>query len=252
MFVGLDIGGTKTAVLVVDQDLTFQARHQAQTQTASPALFVEGITAAIEHALHLAGAGPGQLMAIGAGLPGRVIPETGAVQTAVNLNLDAFPFGPVLSAQFDVPVILENDVRTAALGTYDQLCAQENIKQLAYLSIGTGISAGFILHGCLYRGCAGMAGEIGHVSVIQKASQFLARAVQLLIMLYDVEQLVLGGGVARAGAAFLDPINAALAHIRAESHLAQEMLPQSKVMLLPPASDAPTWGAVKLAVQAIV
>ncbi len=79
----------------------------------------------------------------------------------------------------------------------------------------------------------------------------MGRAIQLLIMLYDVEKVVLGGGVARAGTLFLDPVLLALANIREESSLGQEMLSASKVITLPPDSDAPTWGAIDLALEAI-
>jgi glucokinase len=309
MFVGLDIGGTKTAVLVVNRDLVIKSRYQSKTDTSSADKLVEGIVESIHCALKLAGSTPDQLIAIGAGFPGHVIPETGEVKNAINLNLVSFPFGKVLSSAFGVPVMMENDVRTAALGSFEGQPSQGKIDQLAYLSIGTGISAGLVLNGRLYRGYSGMAGEIGHVvfepegrlcrcgargcleavasgpaiaqqwqeakhmdpglmvtakdvyaaadrgepmavSVIQQVSKFLARAVQLLIMLYDVEKLVIGGGVSRAGSSFLEPIFSALSHIRTESNLAQEMLLQEKVTLLPPGSDAPAWGAVKLALQA--
>ena len=310
MFVGLDIGGTKTAVLVVDQALNARSRYVARTDVSEPYKLMEGVVAAINCALEIANVAPDQILAIGAGLPGRVFPETGEVAMAVNLNLDLFPFGKVLSSAFGVPVLLENDVRTAALGSFEWQLKQEVIDHMAYLSIGTGISAGLVLNGRLYRGASGMAGEIGHVvfapkgplcpcgasgcleavasgpaiardwqdanqvsfnapvtakdvyeaadrgeptalSVVRRTSQFLARAIQLLIMLYDVEKVVLGGGVTGAGPSFLDPVLSALSHIREESSLAQEMLPENKVAMLSSGSDAPTWGAINLALQAI-
>ncbi len=310
MFVGLDIGGTKTAVLVVNQALDVKSRYIVETDVSNPDKLVEGVVAAVNCALEIAKISPEQILAIGAGLPGRVIPETGEVSTAVNLNLDLFPFGEILSSVYGVPVKLENDVRAAALGSFQWLRKQTAIDHMAYLSIGTGISAGLILNGELHRGVSGMAGEIGHTifeprgrqcrcgahgclealasgpamasqwqeairfsgkkkvtakdlyeaadrgdssakAVIQRSSHFLARAIQMLIMLYDIEKVVLGGGVTGARASFLNPILSALSQIRAESSLANEMLPESKVTLLPAGSDAPTWGAVNLALQAL-
>jgi predicted NBD/HSP70 family sugar kinase len=69
-------------------------------------------------------------------------------------------------------------------------------------------------------------------------------------MAYDVEVVVLGGGVARAGDAFLDPILRALDRLRAASSLAREVLTPGVVHLLPPSAEAGTWGAVTLAAEA--
>ena len=309
MLVGLDIGGTKTAVLVVDQELRERSRFETKTDVSSPSNLIRGIISSVNCALDKAEVFPSEILAIGAGLPGRVNPKTGMVNLAVNLNLDSFPFGRLLSTAFNVPVVLENDVRTASLGSFEWLRSQEKINQMAYLSIGTGISAGLVLNGNLYRGASGMAGEIGHVNfepggqlcrcgahgcfetiasgpsiarqwqearnshqgqvttkdvyeagsmgdptasaVIRRVSQFMARAIQLLVMLYDVEKVVLGGGVTKSGSSFLDPILSALAQIRSHSDLAREMLPENKVALLPQDSNAPTWGAVKLALLAV-
>ncbi|MDX1417986.1 MAG: ROK family protein [Candidatus Promineifilaceae bacterium] len=310
MVVGLDIGGTKTAVLVVDQAMNILSRYTSRTEVADPQLFLESIISAIRCSLEIAGQSTGDIRAIGVGLPGRVIPETGEVASAVNLNLDQFPIGDALAASYNVPVIVENDVRAAAVGLYEQKFKQQAINHMAYLSIGTGISAGIVLNGTLYRGASGMAGEIGHVmfqpegrrclcgahgclealasgpaiaqqwhekkhhsfsgeltakhvfeaantgepaatKIIKQAGKHIARAIQMLIMLYDVDTVVLGGGVTGAGRAFLDPVLSALSRIRSESKLAKEMLPESKVEMLPYGTDAPTLGAVKLALQAV-
>ncbi len=310
MFVGLDIGGTKTAVLVVDQDLTIRSRAVSKTDVSDPTKLMEGVVQTIHYALREARVGPQQLTAIGAGLPGRVNLNSGEIKMAVNLNLVSFPFGEQLSSAFDVPIFVENDVRTAALGAFIAQPDHEKIYQFGYLSVGTGISAGLVLNGQIYRGSNGMAGEIGHVlfepegavcrcgargcleavasgpaiarewqvahrpaleravsardvydaadrgeetavSIIKRASRYLARSIQMLVMLYDVERLVLGGGVTRAGSSFLDPLNCALFHIRKESDLASEMLLASKISVLPADSDAPTWGAVNLALQGL-
>ena len=66
-------------------------------------------------------------------------------------------------------------------------------------------------------------------------------------MSYDVEKVVLGGGVTRSGQAFLDPILLELATLRAHSNLAELMLPDEKIMLLPAGYNAGAWGATILA-----
>ncbi len=164
VLVGLDIGGTKTAVLVVDQaDHSVLARFKAPTQVDNPANLMRGIIAAVDSALERAGRVASDIAAIGAGVPGHVVPAEGVVNMAVNLNITSYPLGKELSAHYGVPVALENDVRAATLGAYQWLSVEHVATHMAYISIGTGIASGAILDSRLYRGARGMAGEIGHV-----------------------------------------------------------------------------------------
>jgi glucokinase len=306
LLVGLDVGGTKTAVLVVDSSGCVLGQAIVPTRPATPDDLLDSMAEAIHAALTEAGAAPQQIHSIGMGVPGQVDPATGIVQLAVNLNLQAHPLGPALSARFNVPTLLENDVRTAAIGAFDYVRQTEPIQSLAYISIGTGIAAGVILNGRLHRGHNGMAGEIGHMivepngrvcncglrgcletivagpaiirqmltaapanlqavknagdvyrvaaqgdpaaqTVVQHASQYLSRAIQWLVMTYDVEKIVLGGGVTRSGDAFLAPILRELASLRQQSTLAASLLPDEKLHLIPPDYNPGVWGAVHLA-----
>ena len=66
-------------------------------------------------------------------------------------------------------------------------------------------------------------------------------------MTYDVERIVLGGGVSRAGDAFLDPILRELDAMRAASELATDMLPADVVAVSPDGGDVGTWGGISVA-----
>jgi glucokinase len=167
--VGLDIGGTKTAALVADGSGPL-VEVVRPTDVAAPERLVAGVVATVTAAL--AQIGPERrLIGVGAGVPGQVDPQRGTVRMAVNLNLrEPYPLRDALEQALGVPVALENDVRAAALGAFHwargvagpDLAA---LNSLAYLSIGTGIAAGLVLDGRLYRGAQGMAGEIGHVPI---------------------------------------------------------------------------------------
>ncbi len=303
--VGLDIGGTKIAALVVDGALRPLAEISRPTDVSSPDGLVASAVNAVDQALVAAGASGNLVAAVGAGVPGQVNALRGTVQMAVNLNLrEPFALGPALAGALGVPVSLENDVRAATLGAFHWAGSQSAVRDLAYLSIGTGIAAGIILDGCLRRGANGMAGEIGHMpldpggprcrcgatgclevlaagpaiagaasavwppgapspttsdvlrlaaegnalagDVVDQAAGFLAYGIYLLALSYDVEKIVLGGGVTRAGEAFERPIRTALSRLRSQSPLAALMLPDETISVLPPTYSPGTWGAVML------
>lgn len=98
--------------------------------------------------------------------------------------------------------------------------------------------------GHVYRAAA--AGNRAAQAIVQRVSAYISRAIQWLIMTYDVDQVVLGGGVTGAGTLFLTPILSALSTYRAQSALFATMLPESKIVLLPTGYNAGTWGAVYL------
>jgi glucokinase len=314
LLVGVDVGGTKVAVLVVDGQRHIRSRIVAPPELSSPQRTLDGIAAAIRQALALGGASLREVAAIGVGIPGRVDPQTGVVRLAVNLNWREMAVGSWLSQELGIPCYLEKDVRAAALGV--RLCNGSSAAQnMIYVGIGTGIGAGVILRGQLFHGAHGMAGEIGHMivepngprcqcgaqgclealaagpaiarlaqqavesgqttrlrdyspltaeSVYQAAETgdaaaqaiaaavggYLGRALQVLVMTYDVEEIVLGGGVSRAGKTFLAPIVRELERQRRQSALAREMLRLEMFKLLPTDCDAGTWGAVAIAAQA--
>jgi predicted NBD/HSP70 family sugar kinase len=97
---------------------------------------------------------------------------------------------------------------------------------------------------------AAEAGDEAARAVVAFASRYVAWAIHGLLMTYDVAQVVLGGGVTRAGAAFLDPVLAALDEMAQASPLARAILAGARVQLLPPDSRSATWGAIYLAQEA--
>ena len=314
LLVGVDVGGTKVAVLVVDTQervlgqVTLPTVLQGREGHADT---LAGIVGAIREALRQANAGPQEVAALGIGVPGRVDPSTGIVRHAVNLGWREFTLGEHISRELGVPCLLENDVRTATIGI-QRLLGTEASRNMAYISVGTGIAAGLVLDGQVYRGPRGMAGEVGHMviepdgprcacglygcletlaagpaiarqgqeaasrhddtllrnyhpvtaeavyevarqgdaaalEITRKVGRYLALVVQQLVMAYDVELFVLGGGVSRDGDAFLQPILHEIERLRHQSALAHEMLQPDMIRLLPPDYSAGTWGAVVMA-----
>ena len=165
--IGVDIGGTSTKAAVVDAlgsviASTILPTHggaEGVASTAVQATFLVARTAGI--AMH-------DVTAIGVGIPGTVDPKRGTVRFAENVGIgrDEIDLGSRLTDELGVAVHLENDVRAAALGADWYLSNERGaVADLAYLSIGTGIAAGFVERGQLRRGSSMVAGEIGHIPV---------------------------------------------------------------------------------------
>jgi len=125
----------------------------------------DGVVRTVERVVaHLGAATDGSpATSVGLGIPGLVDVERGAVKHAVNLGVDGewVPLRAELEARLGLPVAVENDVNVATLGAV----ALSGIRDLVYLSIGTGLAAGLVLDGTLRRGATGAAGEIGHVPI---------------------------------------------------------------------------------------
>ncbi len=323
LLVGVDIGGTKTAILVCDPrdgeaGGSVRARAVAPTAVGASERAADSIASLVAAALAQASATPDDVAALGVGVPGRVDRETGHVTLAVNLDWHDLPLARRLEARLGIPTTVENDVRAAALGLHQRRLFG-SATSLAFLAIGTGISAGVVLDGRLHRGALGLAGEIGHViidptgarcacgnrgcfetvaagpaivrktlagwaarrngsaasdgerplpgaeavfaaagggdevarDVVESAGRAVAWGIHLLALAYDVERIVLGGGVSHAGEPFMAPILQELDRYRTASPLAAEILRPDLVQLLPPGADAGAWGAVAIARESL-
>ena len=155
--IGLDIGATKTLGVLVDADGRVLAQAREATEPGA-----EGVIDTAARVVADLG-GEGAASSVGVGIPGLVDHVGGEVQHAVNLGLngDRLALRVLLEGRCALPVHVENDVNAATLGAV----ALSGIRDLVYLSIGTGLAAGIAIDGILRRGATGAAGEIGHVPV---------------------------------------------------------------------------------------
>ncbi|MBW8871465.1 MAG: ROK family protein, partial [Leifsonia sp.] len=163
MRVGVDIGGTKTEAVAIDDAGLVIDEVRVPTGFGAEAVVASTVAAVTELAERL-GTTPSGFGAIGVGVPGAVDPASGRVAHAVNLGLDGLALGDELAARLGVRVRLENDVNVAALGAF-HLLGHGPERSMAYLNLGTGLAAGLVLGGRLWRGSRGTAGEIGHIPV---------------------------------------------------------------------------------------
>ncbi|HEY8590917.1 MAG TPA: ROK family protein [Naasia sp.] len=165
--VGVDVGGTKTDAVAVDASGAVLGELRLPTGFGADAV-LESTADAVSLLAGRIGVAPGDFASLGVGIPGSVDPASGRVAHAVNLGLDDLELGALLSARMGLEVKVENDVNAAALGAYSLLGARDGepgAHSMAYLNLGTGLAAGLVLGGRLWRGSRGSAGEIGHIPV---------------------------------------------------------------------------------------
>ena len=165
--VGVDIGGTKTALLAwACASQTVLAHDVFATPTEiGPEAMVDRLVEAIETLLTQCGQTSTNLRAIGVAGPGLVDAQAGMVLTAGNLaGWTQVPLCDLLQDRLDLPVAIEQDANAAALGERWRGAAQD-LATFAFVALGTGIGVGIVLNGQLYRGAHHAAGELGDLVV---------------------------------------------------------------------------------------
>ncbi len=162
--IGVDVGGTKIAASLVDLKGSILQSSRRPTDTRSPQATLDCIADAIEDVIRESQIKRQDIRGIGLGIPGLVDPERGIGVAAVNLGWENVPVKAELETRLDIPCAIENDVKAATYGEA-RFGSGRGLKNMIYLSIGTGIAAGVFLEGKLYRGQNGLAGEIGHASI---------------------------------------------------------------------------------------
>jgi glucokinase len=163
---GVDIGGTNLRVALADANGDITARMSATTTNVRDAeSVVQKIGECAQQLLLDTGLPKERVAAVGVGAPGLTNAETGVViATSYLMGWRDVPLKAMLEGHLGVPASVDNDVNLAALG---ESCfgAGRGFQDFVFLAIGTGVGAGIILKGELFRGAAWTAGEIGYMLV---------------------------------------------------------------------------------------
>jgi glucokinase len=159
---GVDIGGTKVAVGLVDgggKILTQQRQPMIGNSDAEVAL--AAVTGAIDSLI----ASTGRVRGIGICAPGPLDPQAGVIINPPNLPCwRSFPLARKIADKYQVPVTLDNDGNAAALAE-QRWGAARGFRYVFYATLGTGIGTGIIFDGAIYHGRTGSAAEGGHMSI---------------------------------------------------------------------------------------
>ncbi|MCW2803785.1 MAG: glucokinase [Propionibacteriaceae bacterium] len=155
--IGIDIGGTKVAAGVVDDNGIILERLIEPTPSHSPLAVENAIVDVVDRlrASHV-------VESVGIGAAGWVDNAQAVVAFSPHLAWRSEPLKARLSERIDVPLIVDNDANAAAWAEY-RFGAGKGSSVMVCITLGTGIGGGLVINGQLFRGTYGMAGEWGHM-----------------------------------------------------------------------------------------
>ncbi len=163
--IGLDLGGTNLRAAAVDRSgVLLEKIAGATNMSEGREAVLEDMVSVIQKLRKKWGAGG--LAGIGVGVPGFILLKEGIIKNSNNLPFfENLPIRDELERRLGARVILENDANAAALGE-KWMGAGKEVEDLVLLTLGTGVGGGIISGGRVLRGYLGMAGELGHLTVV--------------------------------------------------------------------------------------
>lgn len=194
LLIGVDIGGTKTAVLASRHPPAVLDRVEFPTRPArGPGPAIDLIKRGIHGLLSKHRAGGAKPVAIGVSCGSPLDPARGVIQAPPNLAtwVDV-PIVSILEDEFGARCQLENDANAGAVAEH-RFGAGQGCRHMIFITMGTGFGAGIIADGRLYRGANDLAGEIGHVRLTRTGPVGYHKAG-------SAEGWASGGGVAQVAA----------------------------------------------------
>jgi glucokinase len=165
--VAVDLGGTNLRTSFVSPagelfDRYKEATHVSEGRHKVVDKLIENIRRQQDNAAHHGH----QVAAVGVGAPGVIHADTGVVVKSPNFpDWNNLPLKRELEAALKVPVFIENDANAAALGEQWR-GAGTGIRSMIFLTLGTGVGGGIVLDSRIWHGADGMAGEVGHMTII--------------------------------------------------------------------------------------
>jgi predicted NBD/HSP70 family sugar kinase len=160
-----DLGATHARLAVTDLTSVVLAEHADECEIArGPVAVLDWVHEQFEQLLAGLGREVADVRGVGIGLPGPVEHERGrAVSPPIMPGWDGYPVVEHFS-DIDAPVLVDNDVNIMALGEYWSTW-REQVGDLLFIKVGTGIGCGIVAAGQIHRGAQGAAGDLGHVRV---------------------------------------------------------------------------------------
>lgn len=162
-YLGLDIGGTKCAVLLGNESLDVLERTEIPTDhSATPRDNITKMLDICENYMNKY-EGTGIFRSVGISCGGPLDDKKGVILSPPNLpGWDEVPITSIVEERLKLPAFIQNDANACAVAEWKK-GAGKGCKNMVFFTFGTGLGAGLILDGKLYTGTNGMAGEAGHI-----------------------------------------------------------------------------------------
>jgi glucokinase len=171
MVIGIDVGATKIAAALVTSNGKVRAAQQIETRADQETQYVLDRIAGLINKLAAFSAQAhdtktGLLLGVGIGIPGQVNAKEGIVREAVNLGWDEVCLSQEIGERLDkeLPIWIDTDTNASTLGEF-YYGAARNCQDFVYISIGSGLGAGIMVHGALVSGATWKGAELGHLSL---------------------------------------------------------------------------------------
>ncbi len=197
---GIDIGGTKCAVVLGKGELSSDIDGFIIDKLSFPTRVERGYGAVIEELFEKSeelllknGALKSELIGIGISCGGPLDSKKGVINCPPNLpDWDGVPIVKMFEERFGVKAVVHNDANACAVAEW-RFGAGQGAENMVFLTFGTGMGAGLILNGRLYTGTNDMAGEVGHIRLSDDGPEGYGKKGSF-------EGFCSGGGIARLGA----------------------------------------------------
>lgn len=165
-YIGIDVGGTNLKAGLVDESGLILATHSIKVAQVDDADSLAWTLVSLTQELcRAAGVSLEQVVSVGVGVPGTVEIRSGTILYTCNLPLKNVPLRKLFHRYLATPLYIENDANCAALAEYF-VGAGRGSKRFIAVTLGTGIGGGIVHNGKIFHGANGMAGEVGHMSIV--------------------------------------------------------------------------------------
>lgn len=165
-YIGIDVGGTNLKAGLVDESGLILATHSIKVAQVDDADSLAWTLVSLTQELcRAAGVSLEQVISVGVGVPGTVEIRSGTILYTCNLPLKNVPLRKLFHRYLATPLYIENDANCAALAEYF-VGAGRGSKRFITVTLGTGIGGGIVHNGKIFHGANGMAGEVGHMSIV--------------------------------------------------------------------------------------
>jgi len=194
-YIGLDIGGTKCAIVIGDNKFNIYRKIKFDTRTERG--YVEILNEFHQHIEELFEEFPKEnLKRIGISCGGPLDSKKGVIYSPPNLpGWDNVPIVKLFSERYGVPAAIQNDANACALAEW-LIGAGKGTENMIFLTFGTGMGSGLIINGKLYAGTNDLGGEVGHIRMAKDGPVGFGKAGSF-------EGFCSGGGIAQLATAIV-------------------------------------------------